>query len=231
MPTAWQRCPKSSEVVLATMVGMVNDAFTRSPVPDRHLERTDNQLRLEVPGHGPAYHSATEHVEDHRQIEKSVPPRRDVGDVRDPELVGRTRHERTLDEVRSRLSLRAALCGVEWTPAMAPDQSGLPHQPRDALAATPHPRRCQFCMDPRHARGATARLVNRRNLPAECRISPRPRRRLALTPGPVATGGDAQHTAEPGDRVMSLLTFHELVADERIEPVSCGFRAQKAAAF
>jgi hypothetical protein len=81
------------------------------------------------------------------------------------------RCERALDQVGGRLGERIALRGVERTPAMAPDQTGLVHAPCDALAPTGGPRAGQFRVDARHAVGAAARLVDRADLPGALRVS------------------------------------------------------------
>jgi hypothetical protein len=76
-------------------------------------------------------------------------------------------------------------------------------------------------MDPWCAIRAAACLVNRRNPPPERSIGPRSRRRLALAPGPGAAGGDTQHAAQDDDGVVGLLAIDELIADYRVELVSC----------
>ncbi len=113
---------------------------------------------------GPAHHATAEDIEDHRQVEKALPPRGHVRDIGDPELVGRMRGERALNQVGGWLGGRIALRGVERTPPMASDQTRLSHQPRDALAPTRGPRTHQFRMDSWHPIRTTARLVDRADL-------------------------------------------------------------------
>jgi hypothetical protein len=63
------------------MVGMVHEAFARSPLPDRHLQRADHEFGPQVRGHRPPDHATTEHIQDDRQIEKALPARGHVGNV------------------------------------------------------------------------------------------------------------------------------------------------------
>src|SRR6267378_2034676 len=71
--------------VLRTVVGVMHDAF-RAPLPERHVERGEHELGSQVLSHAPADDSATVGIEDHRQVQEPG-PRRDVGNVGDPELV------------------------------------------------------------------------------------------------------------------------------------------------
>lgn len=114
--------------------------------------------------HGPPDHAAAEHVEEHRQVEKALPQRRDVRDISDPEPVRRAGGERALDQIRGQLDLRIAPRRVEGAPTVAPDQAGLPHQPRDALTPAVRPHGRQFGMDPWDAVRAAARLMDRADL-------------------------------------------------------------------
>lgn len=133
MPTAWQRSPKSSEVVLTAVVRMVNDTLIGSPVPDGHLQGADHELRAQMVRHGPANHAAAEDVEDHGEGEKALLPRRHGGAIRDPALVRRAGGKRALDHIWSEPSLRVALRGRERTPAMTAQQTSGAHEARDPL--------------------------------------------------------------------------------------------------
>jgi hypothetical protein len=102
IPAAAQRSPKSTEVVLAAVIGVVNQTVWWLPVPNRHLQRGDDQLRAQGRLHRPAHDPATAAVQDHRQVEKSVLLGRHIRDVRHPELVGRRRVEGALDQIGRR---------------------------------------------------------------------------------------------------------------------------------
>jgi len=56
------------------------------PLAQRHVERVEHEVGLEVRRHRPAHDAAAEHVE-HDREEQEAGPRRHVGDVRDPELI------------------------------------------------------------------------------------------------------------------------------------------------
>jgi len=80
------------------MVGVVNRARRWTAVPDRHLQRVDDQLRAHVLGHRPPDDAAAEAVQHDRQVEPAlagaVPG--DVGDVEPVRCVG---PEVALDQV------------------------------------------------------------------------------------------------------------------------------------
>jgi hypothetical protein len=166
MPTDWHRSPKSSEErgILAAVVGMVNDAVSRSPVPDRHLQRADHQFRPQMIRHGPAHDPATEHIKNDGEVEEPLPPRRHVRDIGDPERIGGCRREQALHQIRGRLGGRIAPRRVEWAPAMTPHQADAAHEARDALVSTTGPGRHELRMHAWHAIGTTARLVDRADL-------------------------------------------------------------------
>ena len=161
--------------VLRAVIGVVNDTLTRFAVPDRHLQRPDDQRGAQVRRHRPAHDPAAEHVEDHRQIEKALVLCRHVGDVRDPEHIGRARRKRPLDEVGDWLGQWIAPRRLEGASAMAAHQTVPAHETGNALVPAPNASHHQFRMDTWDTIRATTRLMNRHNLLAECRISLRPR--------------------------------------------------------
>ena len=67
--------------------------------PGRHIERRDH----EVGGHGPTglppHDSATEHVDDERDVDHTGPGGA-VGEIRNPQLIGTRRGEVALHEIR-----------------------------------------------------------------------------------------------------------------------------------
>lgn len=118
------------------MIRVMDDSLAWPPVPHRHLQRPDDELGAQMIRHGPPHDPPTERIEDYREIEEPFPPRRDVGDVGDPKLVGRARRRRLLDQVGGQIGPRITPCGVEWTAAMTANKAGAPHETRDALAPT-----------------------------------------------------------------------------------------------
>jgi hypothetical protein len=77
---------------------VVNEPGRRAPAGDRHLERVDDELRAHVVGERPTDHPPREAVDDGRQVKPPLPGPQ-IGDVRDPEPVGRSRAEVALNEI------------------------------------------------------------------------------------------------------------------------------------
>jgi len=208
--------PEEQRGVLAAMVGVVNDPLTRPPVPDGHLQRGHDQFGAQVISHGPAHDPATERVQDHGQIQEALILRRHVRASSNPERVEDGCRERALDQVRGQLGLWVALRRVKRAPAMAPDQTGAPHEAREALAPTAHSRVRHFGVDARHARGAAACLMDQADLRNQMLVSlgtRRAPRAAALAPRPLAARGDTQHPAKSDDGMAGLLALHKLVGD------------------
>jgi len=61
--------------VLTAAIGVENDSAWLT-LSDRHLQRIEDQLRLQVCIHRPAHNLAREHVQDHRQVQKAAPGRK-----------------------------------------------------------------------------------------------------------------------------------------------------------
>jgi hypothetical protein len=61
---------------------------TRSPPPERHLERVEHECGAHVRGELPAHHAAAVGVE-HEGEEHQPLPASEVGEIGDPELVRR----------------------------------------------------------------------------------------------------------------------------------------------
>src|SRR5262245_53530776 len=178
--------------------------------------------------HGPAHDAPTEHIEDHGEIAESLAPCRHRGDIGDPELVGGAGGQRPLRQVRGGIRLRVALRDAEGTASMTPLEAGAPHETRAAFAPTSRPRCSKLRLDPRDTVRTTTRLMNLADLRTQPYVALGTGREGAFAPGPIATGGDPQHTAEGHDGRGGLLAFDELVCCHRSAPVSC---AKKAAAF
>ncbi len=76
----------------------------RPPARDRHRERVDDQLRLEIVAHRPADDPARAHVH-HDSQEQVTLERRHGGQVGEPEPVRSLGREATLDQVGRRRRL------------------------------------------------------------------------------------------------------------------------------
>src|SRR5688572_7167786 len=78
---------------------MMDELAGRLPCPERLLEGVERQVTPQRRRHAPAHDEAREDVDDERHVYEARPGR-DVGDVRDPELVGTLGNEAALDEIR-----------------------------------------------------------------------------------------------------------------------------------
>jgi len=164
--------------VLASLVGVVNDAMRRPALLDGHGHGIEDQLRGHARAHGPADDLPAPDVEHDRQKEKPG-QRRDVRDVGHPQLIGLGRHELTIDQIRRRPCGWIAARRAERSPSANARQARLPHQARYALAADAPPFVVQFGVDARRAVGLARRLVNQYDTLAEDYVLARSCRRLS----------------------------------------------------
>src|SRR4051812_38777133 len=159
-------------------------------------------------GHRPANDPPTARIEDDREV-KEARPRRDIGNIRDPELIGSRRREVTLDEVRCWRPLGTAPRRAWPFPAMAALQSDKAEQTGYPFARAGHPRIAQLGVNARRAVRAATPLMNHPNLLGEGEIAAGTRRCRTLPPGIVAAPRDAEQTTQPGNRMIGLLRLDE----------------------
>src|SRR5437868_1554234 len=116
---------------------MVDDAGSRSTIPQGHLQSREHELGAEVIGHGPADNAPAEDIEHHRQVEEARPgggcPLGRVGDIGRPPLIGLLGDELPLEMVRGWGSARLAHGRDYLAPAMAALYPSSSHQPRYPL--------------------------------------------------------------------------------------------------
>src|SRR5229473_4703463 len=132
-PASRQRWPKAIEVVLATLVRVMNHGGGPA-LPQRQVERLQHQFGAQMGFHRPTDDSAAESVEHYRQVKKPGPGR-DVSYVGDPQPIGRRGNEVAFDQVGCRP--RAALShrgSYPFAATHSPKAGGL-HQARDPLAS------------------------------------------------------------------------------------------------
>ena len=214
------------EFTLAALVGVM-DHVRRPALRERHVERLEHELRAQVRRHRPADDAAAPRVEHDSEVEEAG-PRRDVGDVRDPEPIRPGGREVAIHEIGCGPCLAIAESRVGTLAPAHAGQAQRAHEPGDPLAADVHAERRQLRVDPTLAVGAARPRVDDADLFHERRIGRGARRRRADGPRVVPAGGDAQHAALRGDRMHGLVAPHELESFGGIEPVS---RANQAAAF
>src|SRR5882762_9076654 len=105
----------------------------------------------------PADDAARKEVEDHGQVDEAGLGS-EVGQVRDPDLVGGRSLEVSRDHIPRDGELVPRLRRAHETSSMSSTQTILTHQPSDALAPHTMTRSAQVGMDPWTAIAATARL-------------------------------------------------------------------------
>jgi hypothetical protein len=92
--------------VLAAVVAVMDHGL-RAALCDRHVQRIEDQLGPQMRRHGPPDDLPTPRTE-HDREEQEPCPRRDVGDVGDPELIRTGRYEDPLDEIGRRAPIPVA---------------------------------------------------------------------------------------------------------------------------
>ena len=214
--------------VLTALIGVMDDDAVGLLAGDGHLERPRHQLGVLVGRHRPAHHLAGIDVEDHGQ-EQEAGPRRHVGDVGHPAMVGPRSREVALEEVR---------CGpgpvvspgraAELAPGHALEVRFL-HEASDAVA----PRLLavlvdQLGSDAPIAIGAPRLGVHQVDLLCEHLVGEVPGRGWACEPAVVARSRHAEALAHGRGGEDGLIRRDELEGPYGVECVSC---ANQAAAF
>jgi len=194
---------------------------------DGHVQGRQDELGPEMGFHRPTDHAPAPGVEDDGEIQKPG-PRRNVGDVGHPQLIGAGRCEVAGDEIRRR---RGRLVSEHGPRPLTPTDTLCPEgarEPSHALASNVEAEGGEPGVDPRGAVRAARGAVDGVDVRGQLDIGARPRRQRPLPPRVVPTGGDTQHTAHGGRGMDGLVGGHELESFEGIEVVS---RASQAAAF
>src|SRR5262245_50391388 len=212
--------------VLAAMIGMMDD-LVRAPLLQGHVERNQYELGAQMRGHSPADDPPAPDIDHHCEVEEAGGGRH-VRDVGDPELVGALGTEIPLHQVgrRARLWI-ASRRGDPFAPAHALHAGGA-HEPRHSLAPDTDPPGGQLRLHSRRPIGSARLEVNGENRPRQLGVALRPRRERPVLPRVVPAGGDPEHAAHGGDRVVGLVAFHEFESRDGIDVVSL---ANQAAAF
>jgi len=181
----------------------------------RHVQRVQDQLRAQVPGHRPAHDAPTPHIEHHARYRN--PPtsvRSDIATTAD----SAGRGEVPLDQSGAPPRPRPA-------PWSSPTSSGSrraarpAHQPRHPLATNRSILGDELGVDPGSTIGAARRGVD----PAICCRNTAPHRRAPTETRPprvVPAGGDPQHAAHRGYPMLGLVYLHELEDSDPLESVS-----------
>jgi len=139
---------------------VVDQSPARSPLPQRHLDGFDNQLRPQVFGHRPTNNPATIDIEYDGQIEEAHPGRH-IRDVRDPEPIGSRGSKVPPHQVRRGDGIRRPACRARPFASVTTVQPRDPQQASDPFARAMDAFLSQFGMDARcaiSAQRAPARL-------------------------------------------------------------------------
>ena len=211
MPAARACWPKASDDELAALIGVPDQSGRRAALRERHLQRVGDELGAHVIGHASSRRSgATEDVLDGDQVQPALPGPQ-VGDVGDPQPVGRRGEERAVDEVLADPHTGHPDRCLAALASDQPRQAGLAHQALHALAPDPlavaeHAAR-RGCAASHRRRGSSAWISRMRSISRSS--STRARRRPTALPGVKARAADAEHAAHRLDRVLGLLRRDE----------------------
>ena len=130
---------------------MMDEACSRAASLDCHDERGDGEFGTHVPTHSPANHLAGEQVEDHGQVEPALAGR-NVGDIRQPDLIGPVCDNILLEQVcRHRQAMLAVGCAHAIAARGPSPEAVLAHDPFDPLAADGLALGAQFGVDARRS--------------------------------------------------------------------------------
>jgi hypothetical protein len=146
----------------------------------RHVQRRQNDVRVQRRRHRPAHDAATEDVEHDREIEKAA-ARRDVRDIGHPQRVRRIRDERAIDQI-GRLPRVVARRRHDEPATADADDPGRAHQAGDALASDADADLTQIGLDARAPIRAVRGGVKRADPLHEDCIGARSGGRRALRP-------------------------------------------------
>jgi hypothetical protein len=102
---------------------------------ERHPHRVEHEISAHVGGELPANDHAGEHVDQEREVQAALPGAQ-VGEVADPQAVGRGRGEVPIDEIWQLVRLRIRDRGPPRLPsAFRAADALLAHQPGDLVTA------------------------------------------------------------------------------------------------
>ena len=134
--------------VLHAAIGMMDQVLQRAAARgDGLVERFERQAGLQMIGERPTHDFAGEGVHHHRQINE-VLRQSDVGDVGDPDMIGRGEHGLSR-QIAHDLITMSAVRGARNERLVAQAQEVIePHQPANALGVDDEPFTLQLLGDP-----------------------------------------------------------------------------------
>jgi hypothetical protein len=190
------------------------DVGARAALAERHAQRVEGEGGAHVRGELPADDAAAVGVDDEREEDQALPAAQ-VGQVGDPQAVGRLDGEVALDEVGPAQRVRIGPSGAPRPPApLGADDLVRAHQPlhpaaRDLLAGAP-----QRLPHAPVAVGAVVGRVQLADAPEQPLVLHRPRG--APSGGALVVGG-RRHAQDPADRLDAEAAA--MLVDERLTSV------------
>ena len=142
------------------------DDANRIALMNRHVERIEHELRLEIRVQSPTDNPAAEDVE-HDRYEEESGKRRNVRDIRYPQLVRCIRGEVPIDEIGRRPRMAIAKGRNERFSAAGALNTALLHEPCNALVARTDTSVTKICLNARATVRLERRVVERFNMIAD----------------------------------------------------------------
>ena len=190
----------------------MDQARLRTPRVDRHLQRVDHDVGVHRRRHRPADDLAREQIHRDREVEPALVGR-DVGHVRDPDLVGCVGPEVAIHAIGRD---REAVVGVRGLHSEASlrlrTQAGNAHQARDPMPTAGHAAAPQRAEHARRAVDLAAVVEHAADQLGEFAVPLRPVAFVATEPRVETAPGDPQGRAQ-----QAHLEGLPVVADE-LEP-------------
>ena len=190
------------------------------------LQRVEHEARVRRPADPPADDAACVGVDDERDVDEAG-PRRDVGEVRDPQHVRPWCPELAIDVIERTRRGFVAHRRAHTAAADHPLESLFLHQPRHRAAGDVVPFAAQLAPDLAHAVDLEVLIENPSDLDAEHDVALDARRRC-LRPGAagdvgvIGRRGDRQHLADRLDPVLVAV---------RIDEADHGFHRRSSSAW
>ncbi len=195
--------------VLTALIGVM-DHLARPPLEQRHVEGLEDELGPQMGLHRPADDSAAPRVQHDREIEEAR-PRRDVGDVSDPETIRSRDDEVAGNQVRRGSRVTIAHCRERPLSPRHALQATPSHETSDSLSAHKRPSSAELSVHPRSAVGPLGPMMNLADLRLDCTVGLLALRHRTLRSCPIPAGGDAQRAAHRGGSVHGLVPLRRPV--------------------
>lgn len=210
--------------ILASSVRVVNHVLGFA-AEDCHVEGFENEFGAQMIGHRPTDNAAAVDVEIDRKVQKAG-PRRNVGDVSDPDLIGTVGFELAIDEIGCRPGIAIADRRNDAFAPRSAFNSAFSHQSRNTLAGDLQPFIDQIGMDSWPSVGAPRVAKDRFDPISQRKVGFSSIRRRPFAPCIKAAGRNVQRLAETRNGIHRLIRLYE---SEDLSGIVCVSRANQAA--